>query len=75
MLTERFRCALSALQYEGRHSELPNALPLFFANRAKALLDRELDHPNICTIQALTILSVYESATASDTRGWLFSGE
>ena len=68
------RCAVGALQCGSRHPEHPGNLPHFFARRARALLDYELDCPKVSTVQALAILSVYESATASDTLGWLFSG-
>ncbi len=47
----------------------------FFANRAKALLDMELNHPRVATVQALAVLSSHEAGYARDSRGWLFSGK
>ncbi|OQU95196.1 Fungal specific transcription factor domain-containing protein [Cladophialophora immunda] len=57
----------------------PAAIPAntkddFFAARAKALVDLEMDHPTLATVQALIILSFYEAGRAGDARGWLYSG-
>lgn len=46
----------------------------FFASRAKALLDIEMDSPTVATVQALVILSAHEAAFTRDARGWLYSG-
>jgi hypothetical protein len=52
----------------------PKSLSEFFADRAKALLDIELDSPCVATVQALVILSSHEAASNRDARGWLYSG-
>ncbi|KAJ4049560.1 hypothetical protein NW763_008858 [Fusarium oxysporum] len=67
-------CAVGASFERCRHPELPAPLSDFFANRAKSLLDLELDKPRLSTIQALAILSTYEGGATRDTRGWLYSG-
>lgn len=46
----------------------------FFADRAKALLEIELDSPCVATVQALVILSSHEGSSNRDARGWLYSG-
>lgn len=53
---------------------MPRPLAEFFAGRAKALLDLELDSPCVATVQALAILSNHEAAFTRDARGWLYSG-
>ncbi|KAM5380319.1 hypothetical protein ACJZ2D_003421 [Fusarium nematophilum] len=67
-------CAVGAGLEPVNHQGYPAPLGEFFASRAKALLDLELDHPKIATVQALAILSCYEAAQTRDSRGWLFSG-
>ncbi|KAH8201543.1 hypothetical protein TruAng_004314 [Truncatella angustata] len=67
-------CAIGASFERERHPELPGPLNEFFANRAKTILDLDLESPRISTVQALTILSTHEGATSQDTRGWLYSG-
>jgi hypothetical protein len=57
-----------------RHPGLPTPLADFFGNRAKSLLNSELDYPRLSTVQALAILSIHEGAATRDTRGWLYSG-
>lgn len=47
----------------------------FFADRAKALLEIELDTPCVATVQALVLLSCHEGASNRDARGWLYSGK
>lgn len=46
----------------------------FFGDRAKALLDIELEHPSLATVQTLVILSSHEIGRKRDARGWLYSG-
>jgi hypothetical protein len=46
----------------------------FFASRAKALLEVEMDSPSVATVQALVLLSAHEAAFTRDARGWLYSG-
>ncbi|KAI7152457.1 hypothetical protein KC349_g8977 [Hortaea werneckii] len=67
-------CAIGAAYEDNTHADLPTPLPEFFARRAKALLDLELDEPTLSTVQGLTILSCHEAAMTRDTRAWLFSG-
>lgn len=43
--------------------------PQFFAARAKAYLDIEMDSPSIATAQAALALSCYEAAMGQDSRG------
>lgn len=77
MLT-RVRCALGAA-FEPRHHPtfvtFPRSLADFFADRAKALLEIELDCPTVATVQALVVLSGHDIGCKRDARGWLFSGE
>ncbi|KAL1858737.1 hypothetical protein Daus18300_009871 [Diaporthe australafricana] len=67
-------CAVGAAFETRKHPDLPAPLAEFFANRAITLLDLELQHPRISTVQALSILSSHEAASTQDTQGWLFSG-
>ncbi|KAH7140494.1 putative fungal-specific transcription factor [Dactylonectria estremocensis] len=67
-------CAVGAGLETVNHQDYPTPLGEFFASRSKALLEFELDHPKIATVQALAILSCYEAAQTRDSRGWLFSG-
>ncbi|KAH6629422.1 fungal-specific transcription factor [Boeremia exigua] len=67
-------CAVGA-SLTSRHSvELPEPLVDFFASRARALLDVELNSPTLSTVQSLGILSGVESIRTLDARGWLYSG-
>ncbi|OIW32335.1 hypothetical protein CONLIGDRAFT_572055 [Coniochaeta ligniaria NRRL 30616] len=70
-------CALGAA-FDARHHPafvtFPRSLADFFADRAKALLEIELDSPCVATIQALVLLSAHDIGCARDARGWLFSG-
>jgi hypothetical protein len=54
---------------------VPEPAPEFFSSRAKALLDIEMDSPNVATVQALVIMSASEAAFTRDARGWLYSGK
>lgn len=53
----------------------PRSLSQFFGDRAKALLELEIENPSLATIQALVICSNYEASGTRDTRGWLYSGK
>ncbi|KAL5117988.1 hypothetical protein ACEQ8H_004133 [Pleosporales sp. CAS-2024a] len=67
-------CAVGA-SFTSRHCEtLPENLVDFFAFRARALLEVELDSPTLSTVQSLGILSGVESIRTLDARGWLYSG-
>ncbi|KAF9875673.1 fungal specific transcription factor [Colletotrichum karsti] len=67
-------CAVGAAFESRKHANLPNPLSELFASRATTLLDIELEHPKIATVQALAVLSSHEAAFTRDTQGWLFSG-
>jgi hypothetical protein len=72
------RCALGAafeIHYNPAFVTLPRCVPDFFGDRAKALLDIELDNPTVATVQALVLLSVHEIGCRRDARGWLLSGK
>ncbi|KAH8671646.1 fungal-specific transcription factor domain-containing protein [Xylariales sp. PMI_506] len=70
-------CALGAA-FDARHHPafvtFPRSLADFFADRAKALLEIELDSPSVATIQALVLLSAHDIGCGRDARGWLYSG-
>ena len=70
-------CALGAA-FDARHHPafvtFPRSLADFFADRAKALLEIELDSPCVATIQTLVLLSAHDIGCGRDARGWLFSG-
>lgn len=70
-------CALGAAYEPRYHPEFltfPRSLAEFFGDRAKLLLELELDSPSIATVQALVIVSNHEAYYKRDTRGWLYSG-
>lgn len=56
------------------HGSLPVPLSEFFARRAKALLELELDEPKVATVQGLAILSCHEAGFMRDSRAWVLSG-
>lgn len=65
--------------FESRYHPLlvtyPMTLASFFGQKAKVLLETELDSPTVAIAQALAILSQHEKACMRDARGWLYSGE
>ncbi|USP78019.1 putative nitrogen assimilation transcription factor nit-4 [Curvularia clavata] len=67
-------CAVGASLTSRHCVELPEPLVDFFASRARAILDVELDSPTLSTVQSLAILSGVESIRTLDARGWLYSG-
>ncbi|KAJ5825686.1 hypothetical protein N7474_002824 [Penicillium riverlandense] len=70
-------CAIGSAfeaRYHPTFITFPKSLAEFFADRAKALLEIELDSPCVATVQALVILSCHEGASNRDARGWLYSG-
>ncbi|CAP91269.1 Pc13g02000 [Penicillium rubens Wisconsin 54-1255] len=70
-------CAMGAAYEPKYHPDLvtfPRSLSQFFGDRAKALLELEIENPSLATIQALVICSNYEASGTRDTRGWLYSG-
>ncbi|BCS27345.1 transcription factor domain-containing protein [Aspergillus puulaauensis] len=70
-------CAIGSAfeaRYHPTFITFPKSLSEFFADRAKALLEIELDSPCVATVQALVIMSCHEGASNRDARGWLYSG-
>ncbi|KAI1262918.1 fungal-specific transcription factor domain-containing protein [Xylariaceae sp. FL1019] len=70
-------CALGAAfepRYHPTFITFPRSLSDFFADRAKALLDIELDCPCVATVQAMIVLSGHDIGCKRDARGWLYSG-
>ncbi|KAI0886377.1 fungal-specific transcription factor domain-containing protein [Annulohypoxylon maeteangense] len=67
-------CAIGAAFNNTWYPGYPFPLGEFFAKRAKALMDVELDTPRIATIQSLAVLSIHEASATRDTRGWILSG-
>ncbi|KAJ5279016.1 fungal-specific transcription factor domain-containing protein [Penicillium angulare] len=70
-------CCLGAAFEPRYHPEFityPKSVADFFADRAKALLDIELDSPSVATIQAMVVLSGHDIGCKRDSRGWLYSG-
>ncbi|KAJ0163899.1 Nitrogen assimilation transcription factor nit-4 [Colletotrichum tanaceti] len=45
-----------------------------FAKRARALLDLELDHPKITTVQAALVLGCRYGSMKDNSLGWMYSG-
>jgi hypothetical protein len=71
------RCAVGASYESKYHSDFvtfPRSLAEFFGDRARLLVESELEAPSLATIQTLVILSAYEASCTRDTRGWLYSG-
>ncbi|PWY71782.1 fungal-specific transcription factor [Aspergillus sclerotioniger CBS 115572] len=69
-------CALGAAYEPKYHPDFvtfPRSLAEYFGDRAKILVELELDTPSIATIQALVLLSTHEASCTRDTRGWLYS--
>lgn len=70
-------CAIGSAfeaRYHPTFITFPKSLAEFFADRAKALLEIELDTPCVATVQALVLMSCHEGASNRDARGWLYSG-
>ncbi|KAJ5939308.1 hypothetical protein N7466_002442 [Penicillium verhagenii] len=76
--SEALRNAMCALgsAFESRYHPtfvtFPKTLVEFFGDRAKSLLEIELDRPCVATVQALVILSNHEIGNGKDARGWLY---
>jgi hypothetical protein len=68
-------CALGALFHSDKRAELPRPLSGFFAQRAKILVEYELDCPKVATVQTFSLLSWYEATCTRDSRGWLYAGK
>jgi len=64
------RYAIGAAYDSRPHPLIHHAdLPEYFANRAKAYLDIEMDRPSLATLQGIAILSAHEGGQARDSRG------
>ncbi|KAH8648492.1 fungal-specific transcription factor domain-containing protein [Xylariales sp. PMI_506] len=61
-------------RYHATFITYPKSLADFFADRAKALLEIELDSPSIATVQAMVVISGHDFGCKRDARGWLYSG-
>ncbi|KAJ6023459.1 uncharacterized protein N7446_013821 [Penicillium canescens] len=78
--SEALRNAMCALgsAFESRYHPtfitFPKTLVEFFGDRAKSILETELDSPCVATIQAMVILSSHEIGNGNNARGWLYSG-
>ncbi|RFU33861.1 hypothetical protein B7463_g2477, partial [Scytalidium lignicola] len=69
-------CCLGAAfetRYHPTFITFPKSLADFFGDRAKALLEIELDSPCVATVQAMVILSNHDIGNKRDARGWLYS--
>lgn len=62
--------AMGSIYSAQSHAEIRSFQPSeFFARRARALLEIEVDSPTYATIQTLVTLSAYEMTQARDSRG------
>ncbi|KAH7116383.1 hypothetical protein EDB81DRAFT_767405 [Dactylonectria macrodidyma] len=72
-----YSCAVGAAfdaRYHQAFVTFPRSLSEFFADRAKALLEIELDSPpTVATVQTLVVLSAHENGIGRDARAWLYS--
>ncbi|KAJ5545817.1 fungal-specific transcription factor domain-containing protein [Penicillium frequentans] len=75
-LTNAMCCLGAAFEprYHPNFITYPRSLSDFFADRAKMLLDIELDSPTMATVQAMVVLSGHDIGCKRDARGWLYSG-
>ncbi|OQD84434.1 hypothetical protein PENANT_c013G00053 [Penicillium antarcticum] len=76
-VVDREMCSLGAAfetRYHPSFVTFPKSLVEHFGDRAKALLEIELDSPSVATVQVLVIMSSHEVGNGQDTRGWLYSG-
>ncbi|KAK5790752.1 hypothetical protein VI817_008039 [Penicillium citrinum] len=70
-------CAIGAAfetRFHPSFVTFPKTLVDFFGDRARSLLEAELDFPSVATVQAMVILSSHEIGNGMDSRGWLYSG-
>lgn len=71
------RCAIGSAfetRFHPGYVTFPKTLVDFFGDRARSLLESELDFPSVATVQAMVILSSHEIGNGMDSRGWLYSG-
>ncbi|KAB8231579.1 transcription factor domain-containing protein [Aspergillus alliaceus] len=75
-LTNAMCCLGAAFEprYHPNFITYPRSVSDFFADRAKALLEIELDSPTVATVQAMTVLSAHDVGCKRNARGWLYSG-
>ncbi|KAJ5278857.1 fungal-specific transcription factor domain-containing protein [Penicillium angulare] len=75
-LTNAMCCLGAAFEarYHPTFITYPKSLSDFFADRAKILLEIELDSPTVATVQAMVVLSGHDIGCRRDARGWLYSG-
>ncbi|KAJ5934276.1 fungal-specific transcription factor domain-containing protein [Penicillium verhagenii] len=75
-LTNAICCLGAAFEprYHPNFVTYPRSVSDFFADRAKTLLDIELDSPTVATVQAMVVLSGHDIGCKRDARGWLYSG-
>ncbi|KAJ5168261.1 uncharacterized protein N7482_003855 [Penicillium canariense] len=75
-LTNAMCCLVAAFEprYHPNFVTYPRSVSDFFADRAKILLDIELDSPCLATVQAMVVLSGHDIGCKRDARGWLYSG-
>ncbi|KAJ6036412.1 fungal-specific transcription factor domain-containing protein [Penicillium herquei] len=75
-LTSAMCCLGAAFEarYHPTFITYPKSLSDFFADRAKTLLEIELDSPTVATVQAMVVLSGHDIGCRRDARGWLYSG-
>lgn len=77
ILIHSSRCAIGAsfeTRYHPDFVTFPKSLVDFFGDRAKALLEVEMDSPCVATVQSLVICSSLEVGSGREARGWLYSG-
>lgn len=56
------------------HPNIQGSVDEFFALRAKAYIDIEMDSPSIATAQTMLIMSSHEAAHTRESRGWIYMG-
>lgn len=70
-------CALGAAHeppFRASFNTYPKSLPVFFAERAKTLLQVDIGYPSVATVQSLVLLSAHELASNKDAGGWSYTG-
>ena len=48
---------------------------VIYANKAKSYLEDECEKPNICVVQALSLLGSFHSSNGDQNLGYLYFGE
>ncbi|KAE8423557.1 hypothetical protein BDV36DRAFT_279086 [Aspergillus pseudocaelatus] len=65
--------AASDSRFSPAFTTFPKTLAGFFRDRARHILEADLDHPTVSTVQTLVILSSHEIGNLNDSRGSLYS--